>query len=107
MFLLVFNIKTKKLKAGGTILNKCPYCGAEMKNGFVTSGALRSFLYFEEKQDIKDLKDKILNWFDTSKEVMLAEKYTWTVPKVEADYCEQCKKVIINVPEIKTEDDIV
>lgn len=78
-----------------------------MKSGFITSGVYKSFLYFKEKQDIKNLMDKVLNWFDTSKEVMLAEKDIWTVPKVEADYCEQCMKVIIAVPTIKTEDDII
>ena len=44
--------------------------------------------------------DKVSNWFDTSKEVMLAEKDIWKVPKVEADHCQQCKKVIITVPTI-------
>ena len=68
----------------------CPYCQKEMQRGIV-SGDGRSKVYFNPSDKPKSLMDKL----DGSGK-LTAIKYTLATFRVEANYCDSCKKMIID-----------
>lgn len=73
---------------------ECPYCKKEMKKGFV-EGSGRDDLIWVEENEKRSLNDKILR----DKCVVLEKWNFWTKTRVAANYCEGCRKVIIDVPD--------
>ena len=76
-------------------MNKCPYCGNELKSGFVQSGKL---VFFAPKIH------RILAVPNLSKEneVVLTTN-NMTYPNCAAYLCSECKKVIIDYTNVKQE----
>lgn len=68
---------------------KCPYCNEEMQHG-VLRGDGRSPVRFEQE-------GKKLSWSDKLAGIgALKLKMIWGTFRIEGDYCEKCKKVILD-----------
>ncbi len=67
---------------------QCPYCGEEMKRGYI-HGDRYSLKWVPEEND----KGQLLQWF--SKGIKLTNGFLNN--SVESFYCENCKKIIIDV----------
>lgn len=71
-------------------MNKCPYCGKEMKNGFVEGDGRQSLIWVEEDQKrniVQDMFDK--------KCIVIEKAGLFHKTHVKASYCIICKKIII------------
>lgn len=70
----------------------CPFCGKEMKNGFVRGAASRSIwdshLYWEDDERKTGLFKKSLK--------LHAHHHTLGFPFIKAYMCDQCKKIIMD-----------
>lgn len=77
-------------------MNKCPYCQNEMEKGFV-EGNGRSGLSWAGENINKNVLFRTLS--DENSLVILSEAAgnRLEFSRVEAYYCENCKKIIINV----------
>lgn len=69
---------------------KCPYCGNEMEHG-IMSGDGRSGVHFAPEGKKLTLGDKLTGVG------ALKVKHRFTTFLIEADYCEKCKKMILDV----------
>lgn len=70
---------------------KCPYCDKEMAEGTL-SGDMRANLTFSPD-------DKPLRWYDRlagTGRLTAAMKGPWYTNKVKAQFCNACKKIIID-----------
>lgn len=65
---------------------KCPFCGEEMKCGYLQSG--RPFFWSEEKSS--------LFFMAGQNDVAVSEGF-WNGCYAESDYCPNCKKIITSV----------
>lgn len=76
-------------------MNTCPYCQKEMKKGFV-EGDARSRLKWAPEDISASPFCRTLS--DANACIALTE-FSWikSLSRVEADYCENCKKIIIDV----------
>ena len=75
--------------------NKCPYCGNELKIGFLQSSGLA---FFTPKLHRIFIAPNLTN----EDEVVLTSK-NMTYPQCEAFLCSDCKKVIIDYTNVKQE----
>lgn len=71
---------------------QCPYCKRDMKKGFVEGDGRNDLIWVEESEK-RNFLDNMLR----KKCVMLAKRGIWVKSSIEAYYCEDCKKVIIDV----------
>lgn len=68
---------------------KCPFCGEEMQHGAIC-GDGRSRVSWEAEGEK-------IGFFDKLAGVGLIDaKYTWGWFRIEADYCQQCHKMIFD-----------
>ncbi len=67
----------------------CPYCSKEMKKGVIT-GDGRSKVFWEPENEKLDMLDKLIG------KGMIDAKYSLSKFRIEADYCESCKKMIFS-----------
>jgi hypothetical protein len=76
-------------------MNKCPYCQNELKRGFV-EGDARSQLKWAPENISKHPLCRTLSDEDSC---IVLTKFGWlnSLSRVEADYCESCKKIIIDI----------
>lgn len=72
---------------------KCPYCDREMKLGTINASNLLSWTPDGESAS------GITRWAKSPNAVVLAKWYGLIDASIEAFYCEECKKIIIDVPE--------
>lgn len=72
---------------------KCPYCDSEMKLGTINASNLLSWTPDGEAAS------GVTRWAKSPNAVVLAKWYGLIDASVEAFYCEECKKIIIDVPE--------
>ena len=68
----------------------CPYCGREMKGGFI-SGDGRSGVYWNEGTGKRSISDKIVGVGRIT-----AARHTLTQFRIGAFYCDSCKKMIFD-----------
>jgi len=72
---------------------KCPYCNAQMKTGQIEAD---NRLTWKPKGERSMGKTR---WAKSSNSVILAEYFLLTPALVEAHYCEQCEKIVIDISE--------
>lgn len=71
---------------------KCPYCGKEMKNGFVEGDGRQSLIWVEEGQ-----KRNFLQNMSDENCIVLAKSNLFHKTRVASHYCEQCQKIIVDI----------
>ena len=69
---------------------KCPFCGEEMRSGYLKSGHP---YYWGPYKDLGVIGDDEVKLFRTSLKALFGG---YVIP---SDYCPACKKVITSVPE--------
>ena len=72
---------------------KCPYCNSDMKLGQIEADNLLSWKPDGEKS-IGGTR-----WAKSSNSIVLAKYYMFTPASVDGFYCDNCKKIIIDVQE--------
>ncbi len=72
---------------------KCPYCGCEMQNGIIQADNLLSWIPDGESSLGKT------RWAKSPRSVVLAPYYFLQPAEVEAFYCSDCRKIVIDVPD--------
>lgn len=70
---------------------KCPYCGKEMKEGYIQASSLLAWTPKNETPV------GVTRWAKSPNSVTLAKWYGITDASIDACYCESCNKVIIDV----------
>ncbi len=68
----------------------CPYCGKEMREGLLT-GDGRSALRWSDNDEKLSIFDKL-----GGKGTVESAQYNWAAFKLDAVYCSDCKKLIID-----------
>lgn len=68
---------------------KCPVCDKEMRKG-VLSGDGRSKVFFESEDEKLGMMDKLCG------KGMIDAKYTLSKFEIQADYCDECRKMIFS-----------
>ncbi len=68
---------------------KCPFCEKEMKSGILT-GDGRSKIFWEPEDEKPGVMDKIVG------KGMIDAEYSLSKFKIQADYCDACKKMIFS-----------
>ena len=71
---------------------KCPYCQNEMKKGFIQGDGEQPLIWLEENQE-KNFIQKIIN----NNCIVLEEAKMFHITRVSANYCDMCKKIIIDI----------
>lgn len=70
---------------------KCPYCNAQMKFGRIEADNRLTWTPDGERSMGKT------RWAKSPNSIILAEYYLLTPALVEAHYCEQCGKIVIDI----------
>lgn len=74
-------------------MSKCPYCQSEMKKGVVECDSRSSLRWVEEGE-----KRSIISKMRDKNCIVLAKRELFTnYIKAEANYCEICNKVVIDI----------
>lgn len=68
---------------------KCPFCEKEMKKGII-SGDGRSKIFWEPQNEKLSVMDKMVG------KGMIDADYSLAKFKIQADYCENCQKMIFS-----------
>ena len=68
---------------------RCPFCGKEMRKG-VLSGDGRSKVFWEHENEKLGVMDKLFG------KGMIDAEYSLSKFKIQADYCDDCKKMIFS-----------
>ena len=68
---------------------KCPFCEKEMIKG-VMSGDGRSKIFWEPQNEKLGMIDKLVG------KGMIDAEYSLSKFKIQADYCDECKKIIFS-----------
>lgn len=69
----------------------CPYCGKEMRLGQICAGNLLTWT-----PDGEHARGGT-RWAKSPNSIVLAKYYLLTQAAVDAYYCEECKKIVIDV----------
>ena len=72
---------------------KCPYCGKEMELGQISADNLLSWT--PESESVRGGT----RWAKSPNSIVLAKYYFLAPASVDAYYCGDCKKIVINVDE--------
>ncbi|MDF2592355.1 MAG: hypothetical protein K0S75_1821 [Clostridia bacterium] len=75
-------------------MNKCPYCQNDMRKGFVEGHGRYGLLWAGEEIN-KNVLCRTLS--DENSCVILSDPNLFTLSRVKAQYCEICKKIIIDI----------
>ncbi len=77
---------------------KCPYCQNELKSGFIEADG-RAAIVWRDENATKNTLQKIASIFAThiGEYIVLGEARIFRNTRVEAEYCDICKKVTIDV----------
>ena len=70
---------------------KCPYCGKEMRLGQICADNLLSWTPDGERVS------GATRWSKSPNSIVLAKYYLLAPASVDAFYCEDCKKIVIDV----------
>ena len=73
---------------------KCPYCGTEMRLGQICADNLLSWTPDGERAS------GAARWSKSPNSIVLAKYYVVTQASVDVYYCEDCKKIVIDVATI-------
>jgi len=70
---------------------KCPYCENEMKKGFIEGDERSDLIWVEENQ-----KRNIIQKITKDNCIVLEERNIFHKTRVISNYCDICKKIIID-----------
>lgn len=73
---------------------KCPYCEGEMKKGCIEADGRSGIIW----QDGERIKRNFISKFLKEDYIMLKGK-GFIKTRVEAEYCEVCRKIVIDIKE--------
>lgn len=73
-------------------MKKCPYCTNDIKDGFLEYDGRKSLIWVEENQK-RNLIDRMID----GKCIVVENMNMWGKAEISACYCEDCKKLIIDV----------
>ncbi|MBU3100816.1 MULTISPECIES: PF20097 family protein [Clostridium] len=71
---------------------RCPYCENEMKKGFVVGDPRAGLIWVGENQ-----KRSIIQKFNNENCIVLEESNMFHKTRLMSNYCDTCKKIIIDI----------
>jgi len=71
---------------------QCPYCGRDMKKGFIEADGRNTVLWVEENR-----KRSFASKMNVSDCIILENETFFRKARVASNYCDNCNKIIIDV----------
>ncbi|MGE5627908.1 MAG: PF20097 family protein [Solirubrobacterales bacterium] len=71
---------------------QCPYCGRDMKKGLIQADGQHAMLWVEA-----DKKRSLSSQMNNSDCILLQQETFFYKASVDADYCDNCDKIVIEV----------